>query len=376
MKPDLLHTTRHLVQVLAFCLVISALQYLFHPERPYEVPLVYSLSIGLCTWFITDMGRFVVGMDPMTSWPRGWRGPALVGFGMVTGYTGGTLLSDYWFGWSTWHSAASGDLRGSVIITVVAGVVISSYFYLQGKSMTLQRRMKVAESQATEAQLRLLLTQLEPHMLFNTLANLRVLVGIDPARAQHMLDHLIAYLRATLSASRATEHGLQAEFDRLRDYLALMEVRMGPRLSYSLELPVALRQASVPPLLLQPLVENSIRHGLEPKVEGGHITVEAQSLPGADGAPALLQITVSDTGVGLRGDAPAPPAAPHPTPDLGRGFGLTQVRERLRTLYGPQASLSLQHGPGGGTVVLLRYALQTLPESPTANRLADAPEHA
>ena len=237
--------------------------------------------------------------------------------------------------------------------------------------MTLQRRMKAAESQATEAQLRLLLTQLEPHMLFNTLANLRVLVGIDPARAQHMLDHLIAYLRATLSASRATEHGLQAEFDRLRDYLALMEVRMGPRLSYTLELPDALRQASVPPLLLQPLVENSIRHGLEPKVEGGHITVQAQSLPGADGAPALLQITVSDTGVGLRSDA----AAQRQTPDLGRGFGLTQVRERLRTLYGPQASLSLQHGPGGGTVVVLRYALQALPENITANRPDDTPDH-
>lgn len=372
MKPDLLHTTRHFVQVLAFSLVISAVQYVFKPDRPYEVPLVYSLSIGICTWFITDMGRFVVGVDPMTAWPRGWRGPALVAFGMVVGYTVGTLLSDYWFGWSSWRSVQPRELRASLIVTVIAGVVISSYFYLQGKSMTLQRRMKAAESQATEAQLRLLLTQLEPHMLFNTLANLRVLVGIDPARAQHMLDHLIAYLRATLSASRATEHGLQAEFDRLRDYLALMEVRMGPRLSYTLALPDALRQASVPPLLLQPLVENSIRHGLEPKVEGGHITVQAQSLPGADGAPALLQITVSDTGVGLRSDA----AAQRQTPDLGRGFGLTQVRERLRTLYGPQASLSLQHGPGGGTVVQLRYALQALPESNAAHRLDDTPEHA
>jgi len=371
MKPDLLHTTRHLVQVLAFCLVISALQYLFHPERPYEVPLVYSLSIGLCTWFITDLGRFVVGIDPMTAWPRGWRGPALVAFGMVTGYTCGTLLSDAWFGWSSWHTVAANELRASLIITVVAGVVISSYFYLQGKSQTLQRRMKVAESQATEAQLRLLLTQLEPHMLFNTLANLRVLVGIDPARAQHMLDHLIAYLRATLSASRATEHGLQAEFDRLRDYLALMEVRMGPRLSYTLELPDALRQASVPPLLLQPLVENSIRHGLEPKVEGGRITVEAQALPATDETPALLQITVADTGVGLRHEAPPPQAS-----DLGRGFGLTQVRERLRTLYGPRASLSLQHGPGGGTVVQLRYALQTLPPNNTSDELAERPDHA
>lgn len=146
---------------------------------------------------------------------------------------------------------------------------------------------------------------------------------------------------------------------------------MGPRLSYTLDLPDALRQASVPPLLLQPLVENSIRHGLEPKVEGGRITVEAQALPATDETPALLQITVADTGVGLRHEAPPPQAS-----DLGRGFGLTQVRERLRTLYGPRASLSLQHGPGGGTVVQLRYALQTLPPNNTSDDLAERPDHA
>jgi hypothetical protein len=179
MKPDLLHTTRHLVQVLAFSLVISALHYFFLPGRPYEVPLVYSLCIGLCTWFVIDMGRFVIGMDPKTAWPRGWHGPALVAFGIACGYAGGTLMADRYFGWSSWQALDSRELRASLLTTVVAGVVVSSYFYLQGKSHAFQQRMQVAEDQATEARLRLLLTQLEPHMLFNTLANLRVLVGID-----------------------------------------------------------------------------------------------------------------------------------------------------------------------------------------------------
>src|SRR4029078_471767 len=123
---------------------------------------------------------------------------------------------------------------------------------------------------------KLLETQLEPHMLFNTLANLRALIGADPRQAQVMLDHMIAYLRATLNASRSTTHSLQAEFDRLRDYLELMAIRMGPRLEYSLQLPPELEHTRVPALLLRPLVENSILHGLEPKVEGGRIAVSAR----------------------------------------------------------------------------------------------------
>src|SRR3569623_437905 len=112
-------------------------------------------------------------------------------------------------------------------------------------------------------------------MLFNTLANLRALSGVDPNRAQEMLDHMIAYLRATLNASRAASHSLQAEFDRLQDYLELMAIRMGPRLRFTLDLPGALAQDTVPSLLLQPLVENAIQHGLEPKVGGGEVRVAA-----------------------------------------------------------------------------------------------------
>src|SRR5690606_22156517 len=125
-----------------------------------------------------------------------------------------------------------------------------------------------AQRQASEARLRLLESQLEPHMLFNTLANLRALIGSDPPRAVEMLDRLNAFLRATLAASRsaagAQRHTLRDEFARLDDYLALMAVRMGPRLRVVLSLPEPLADCPVPALLLQPLVENAIRHGLEP----------------------------------------------------------------------------------------------------------------
>src|SRR5690606_22863487 len=117
---------------------------------------------------------------------------------------------------------------------------------------------------ADEAQLRMLRAQLEPHMLFNTLATLHVLIGIDAPRAQSMLDQLVKFLRATLSASRSDQIKLGREFDLIESYLRLMAVRMGERLTFQLELPGSLDQAGIPPMLIQPLVENAVRHGLEP----------------------------------------------------------------------------------------------------------------
>lgn len=182
-------------------------------------------------------------------------------------------------------------------------------------------------------------------MLFNTLANLRALIANDPERAGHMLDRLIDYLRATLGASRRERHPLADEFARLDDYLALMAVRMGPRLGYTLDLPAPLAQASVPPLLLQPLVENAIRHGLEPQLAGGRIRVSAQS--SAQGR--RLQLCVHDTGAGLGETATATP---------GGGFGLQQVRERLATLYGPEGTLELIAASAGGTSAIVTFPLQ------------------
>jgi LytS/YehU family sensor histidine kinase len=228
-------------------------------------------------------------------------------------------------------------------MTFVISVAMTLYFYLSGKSSYLQTELERTQRLATEAQLRLLQAQLEPHMLFNTLANLRVLMVLDTAQAQTMLDHLIAFLRATLQASRATQHPLGTEFERVHDYLELMRVRMGARLTTGLHLPEALRDLPVPPLLLQPLVENAIRHGLEPKVGGGALQISARR----DGATLVL--TVADTGVGLH--------AHHPRATAAGGFGLQQVRERLAAAYGAQASLTLVPTDTGGTCVELRLPL-------------------
>ena len=174
-------------------------------------------------------------------------------------------------------------------------------------------------------------------MLFNTLANLRALIGTDTARAVVMLDHLIDYLRATLNASRAASHSLGDEFDRLGDYLALMQVRMGPRLRYTLDLPSDLATQLVPTLLLQSLVENAIKHGLEPKIEGGSIAVSARR----EGDNIALDVI--DSGVGLKD---------------GAGFGLAQVRERLQATYGSQAAIYLGAGCAGFTKASITFPSQ------------------
>jgi sensor histidine kinase YesM len=252
--------------------------------------------------------------------------------GSTLGYTLGTAIGDAITGFSTPGMLQN---RTAIVISLIAAVAATWYFIGTEKLNLAQAAAETARREATESQLMLLQSQLEPHMLFNTLANLRVLITLDPPRAQAMLDRLIGYLRATLGASRIGLHPLADEFDRLADYLALMALRMGPRLQVQLDLPDDLRGLPVPPLLLQPLVENCIRHGLEPKVEGGRIAVRA-----ARRGDQLL-LTVRDTGVGLE------PSVTNPLPDRGPGapahshYGTQHVATRLATLYGARARFRL-----------------------------------
>ncbi|WP_297647223.1 histidine kinase [Hydrogenophaga sp.] len=316
----------------------------------FAINLVYSQCIGLGIWALIDGGRHVLH-------PSGWPGVApmavLVVGAVLASYPGGVMLANLLLGREllTGLSNFPRATIGFVLMSLAAGGFGAYYFTSSAMLAGARLAREEALRQASEARLKLLESQLEPHMLFNTLANLRALIGTDPDRATAMLDRLNDFLRATLAASRteatAGRHTLQAEFDRLRDYLELMAVRMGPRLRYRLDLPEALASQPVPPLLLQPLVENCIRHGLEPSREGGEVRVMARRGAGVQD----LELEVSDTGVGC---------APSPTP----GFGLTQVRERLATAYPGRAALDWQASPGGGTRALLTLPLHTPATTP------------
>ncbi len=351
-RVDWIGKLRHLLQVLAFTLAVATIQVAFMPDKPYGPPVVYSVLIGLFTWIVIDLGQELIPSAAETGWPQGWQGLALVATGIAVGYVVGTwlaglLCAHYFHFYPAGSVASAADQRTAILITVLAGLAGTYYFYTVNKSAYLEGKMAEARMHASEARLKLLETQLEPHMLFNTLANLRALIATDPARAQHMLDRLIAYLRATLGGSRRIEHPLADEFARLADYLELMAVRMGPRLAYALELPEALHGALVPPLLLQPLVENAIRHGLEPLVAGGRIDVQARLLPGG----TRVQLCVHDTGAGLGGMHAMG----------GTRFGLPQVRERLATLYGAAGTLELIADSAGGASAIVTFPLKTEP---------------
>jgi len=318
-------------------------------RHPFGPTLVYAQCIGLSIWALIEAGRRVLPLRA-SGWPAGWRGVMLLVLACPTGYAIGLTVADTIYGHSNWPAYLSQPRRilldfgpAAVFCAIVAG-----WFYARGQARAQRAQIAAATHAATLARLDLLQSQLEPHMLFNTLANLRALIAADPPRAQEMLDHLIAFLRATLAASRQSEHALSDEFARIADYLALMRVRMGERLRTSATLPPALAGLPVPPLLLQPLVENAIKHGLEPQRGPGELHVEAA----LDGATLVLRVT--DTGRGL--DAAAQAKAREPA-QPSSGFGLVQIRERLRTLHGDAARFTLTARAGGGTLAEIRLPL-------------------
>jgi Histidine kinase len=203
--------------------------------------------------------------------------------------------------------------------------------YLRIETEKQARLAETIQRQLTAAQLSTLQAQLEPHMLFNTLANLRALISVDPAAAQLMLDKLNSFLRATLSSTRKKEVLLEEEFALLGDYLALMKIRLGERLTFTLNCPGNLLSTKVPPLLLQPLVENAIKHGIEPYVENGHIMVEARRVG------AKISLIVSNSCPQAIDSKSTLPSSPSTTTTH---FGLIQLGERLAQLYGDRASFS------------------------------------
>lgn len=201
--------------------------------------------------------------------------------------------------------------------------------------------------QVVEARMAAMQAQVEPHFLFNTLASIDHLIEVDPARASQMQKNLIALLRASMPTLRDTADGgprdLGRELAVVRPYVEILKVRMEERLQAQIDVPEGLLSAEFPAMMIQTLVENAIRHGLEPKPEGGLLQVKAEIVHGK------LQVTVADTGVGFGKGGTS-----------GTGVGLTNIRERLQLLYGDKATLTVSANPAGGTVVTITVPYRTV----------------
>jgi hypothetical protein len=237
----------------------------------------------------------------------------------------------------------SGDwLMSFAFLMILTGIIVK--VVLGGKKRA-ERRAQVATAtaaeeslkrQLVEAQLKMMQAQVEPHFLFNTLASVDYLIETDPPTASKMQKNLIQYLRAALPQMREGSTTLGKEVQLCRSYLEILKFRMEDRLHYTVTVPQGLQSAQFPPMMLQSLIENSIKHGLEPKPEGGAITISADIVDGR------LRVTVADTGLGFA-------AGSQP----GTGVGLSNVRERLAALYGGRARLSIDANHPSGTIVTI-----------------------
>jgi len=236
-------------------------------------------------------------------------------------------------------------LVGVALIWTLLGALAYALFYLTRED-ELQRQMlcdaefaqQALGAQMMQARLSALQAQIEPHFLFNTLANVRRLYETAPSRGREMLSSLIGYLRAALPSMRSNTSSLGRELELARSFLTILQMRMGDRLHFAISADDSLLDAPMPPMVLPTLVENAIKHGLAPLPEGGRIDIRARRTAGG------LEIEVRDTGAGF-------------TAAGGSGVGLANTRSRLAGLYGARASLQLAAGSPRGVVATLRLPI-------------------
>jgi len=272
-------------------------------------------------------------------WRAAWHGAAALAFG------GTWLALDFgaaWFFFGIDHARASFEQQ--VLWRAVWGAFVYGALVLGFGGVLHARRAQAsalaaaqAEAARVRAELAAISGKLNPHFLFNTLNSIVALTRKDAAAAEQALLRFARLMRYVLDSQRgaADRVALADEVEFLRDYLALEALRLGPRLQVQWQLDPATLDDAIPPLTLQPLVENSIVHGIAPRVGGGTVRIESQRLPVADG----LALRVADDGVGCDPDA---------APAGGSGVGLSALRRRFELDYGGRARLSVQTAPGAG----------------------------
>jgi two-component system, LytTR family, sensor kinase len=242
---------------------------------------------------------------------------------------------EWWPTVPSWTRLLLNSVRFNLMYYVfIVGAAHAVYFALRARER--ERAAERLAAQLTAARLDALRAQLRPHFLFNALGGIAELVHRDPAAADRMLVRLARLLRLALDDGDAHVVSLAHELDCLAPYLELEQMRYGDRLAVVVEVDPAARDAQVPGLLLQPIVENAIRHGIAPRRGPGTVTIRARRA--ADAGAARLELEIEDDGVGV-------PAGTAP------GLGLRNTRERLAELYGAAAELAIDGAPGRGTRV-------------------------
>lgn len=307
-------------------------------SRPFWHPLVTTLCFGLAIAYAVNAASPWEKSRPVL------RLMLAVAIGTAIGFVLLLLVKGYTIEMLTMHPR---NFAMTALIGYSDGLFVSLFFMVKFREARARTQILKSEAdrnllarQAIEAQLKLMQAQVEPHFLFNTLASVQFLTETDPPKAGQMLGHLLAYLRAALPQLRSGSTTLGQESDLAQAYLSIMQMRMGSRLAFAVTIPEALRAAPFPPMLLMSIVENAVKHGIEPKADGGAIRIEARQ----DGA--VLRVSVVDSGCGLAGE-------------VGQGVGLTNLRERLHALYGQRGRFVLQAEPRAGVRATIEVPNET-----------------
>jgi signal transduction histidine kinase len=325
--------------------------------------LLTQLWLGWCAaWMFLASARRL--------WQRaGWALPAPVLIGLlmlaVGVAAGAAAAAGYallpWIGRGLPSAWAAAGPWSAVVLAPVAATAAAMTAVLLVMQASVELRLARQAAQAAErerlvtlerellgSQLKVLQAQIEPHFLYNSLANVQHLLKQDRDGADRMLGHLIDYLRAAVPSMRERSATLASEAALARSYLALMAFRMGERLQWSVDVPEALSATPLPPTVLGTLIENAIKHGLEPSAAGGRIDIRARRDEAPDGA--MLVVEVADTGLGIDVSGTRSVRS-------GSGVGLANARERLVLLHGPRTELDLMPNEPRGVIARMRIPL-------------------
>ncbi|MGC2962658.1 sensor histidine kinase [Paraburkholderia graminis] len=307
--------------------------------------LVFSEAIGLSIMLLLSIGRFCLERRDALTPPRL---AVMMVVAIIIGATIGRALASALLGLDFGRTFGAKELATTGWIALVATTFGTWYGWSRARIAGLSEQVartawlrEAAEKTALRAHLQALQAQIEPHFLFNTLATLDSLIVSDAPRARELLGSLNRFLRATLEASRTESETLAVQFSVLDSMLAVHAMRLGGRLAYSLHFPSDCADLAVPPMLLQPLVENALKHGIQGTVAGGRIDMTARR------GDHHLELTVADTGPGF-GATPA---------TQGTGIGLANVRSRLCALYGERASLTITENAPHGVVAKVQLPI-------------------
>ena len=318
----------YLIATLVFSTAIAGVLSILLKDASFWHNFVFSQCIGLSIGTISYVvaANIPMGRRKIVSFALSLPISTVIGITLAYVVTG----TEGWSDPHAWQTLIIGLFFGCI-----GAITFILYEKIEAEVMQRQRIESESEKREIEAHLRLLQAQIEPHFLFNTLANVSSLIDGNPELAKALLERLDDWLRVALARTRSQSTTLGDEIDMLENYLEIMKIRFGDRLRWNIEASAEASASAFPPMLLQPLVENAVRHGIEPKVGGGEIGIFAQIDNGT------LSISVSDNGLGIAANAES------------AGVGLSNVRARLETLYGDAGKLMLQSNDEGGVTATL-----------------------